>query len=168
MMSHAKLASEDNPIVTINSKDQGPKNTSVPSDVPFSKTGNMKKHLSMCEGAKILITKNLDISEKLVNGTIATIKKLDRVGNDIYGNPQGRVYIKCDDDSAGNKYKDARLINELKDCVPIKPEDVDFKYNGKQIYRKQFTFVRKVAQSIICSSCVGGPRPGIRPRHTVV
>ena len=53
----------------------------------------MKKHLSMCEGAKILITKNLDISEKLVNGTIATIKKLDRVGNDIYGNPQGLSLI---------------------------------------------------------------------------
>ena len=45
----------------------------------------------MCEGAKISITKNLDFTEKLVNGTIATIIKLDRVGNDIYGNPQGRV-----------------------------------------------------------------------------
>ena len=77
----------------------------------------------------------------MVNGTIATIKKLDRVGNDIYGNPQGRVYVKCDDPSAGNKYKDARLIDELKQCVPIKAEDVNFTYNGKQIYRKQFPFV---------------------------
>jgi hypothetical protein len=30
-------------------------------------------------------TVNLDIDDKLVNGTLATIKKLDRVGNDIYG-----------------------------------------------------------------------------------
>ena len=40
----AKLANENNPIITVNVKDQGPKNTSVPSDIPFSKTGNMKKH----------------------------------------------------------------------------------------------------------------------------
>lgn len=133
----AKLESESCIIKTVNAKDQGPKNTTV----PFSYTGNMKKHLRICEGVKIMLTNNLDIEDKLVNGTLATIMKLDRVGNDIYGNPMGRVYVKCDNDSDGSKYKDARLIQELKDCVPIQPEVVKFSYKGKEITRKQFPFI---------------------------
>ena len=101
----------------------------------------MKKSLKMCEGAKIMLTKNLDIDSKLINGTLGTIIKLDNVGNDIYGYPKGRVYIKCDDESAGNKYKDSRLIQELKDCVPINPSVVDFNYDGKVIKRNQFPFI---------------------------
>ena len=101
----------------------------------------MKKSLRICEGAKIMTTKNIDISDKLINGTLATIRKLDRVGNDIYGYPKGRVYIKCDDESAGNKYKDNRLIEELKDCVPINPYVAHFKYHGKEITRNQFPFI---------------------------
>ena len=137
----SRLETEDNTIITVNAKDQGPKNTTVPDDIAFSNTGNMKKRLQISEGAKIMITVNLDIDDKLVNGTLATIKKLDRVGNDIYGYPTGRVYIKCDDESAGSKYKDLRLIQELKDCVPIEPEVVKFKYKGKEITRKQFPFI---------------------------
>ena len=137
----SRLASEDNPIRVVKAKDQGPKNTSVPDDIAFSNTGNMKKHLQICEGAKIMLTKNLDIEDKLVNGTLATIIKLDRVGNDVYGFPTGRVYIKCDNVSAGSKYKDSRLIQELKECVPIKPEVVKFKYQGKEITRNQFPFI---------------------------
>ena len=86
----------------------------------------------MCEGAKIMLTKNIDIDDKLVNGTLATIIKVDRVGNDVYGYPKGRVYIKCDDKSAGGKYKDARLIQELKECVPIQPKLGEFHYQGKK------------------------------------
>ena len=85
----AKLESETSPIKTVNAKDQGPKNTTVPEDLPISYTGNLKKRLRICEGAKILLTVNLDIDDKLINGTLGTIKKVDRVGNDIYGNPTG-------------------------------------------------------------------------------
>ena len=41
----SKLESEDNPIITANAKDQGPKNTTVPNDLAISSTGNMKKSL---------------------------------------------------------------------------------------------------------------------------
>ena len=137
----SRLETEDNTIKTVNAKDQGPKNTTVPDDIAFSNTGNMKKRLQISEGAKIMITVNLDIDDKLVNGTLATIKKLDRVGNDIYGNPTGRVYVKCDNEAAGGKYKDARLIQALKDCVPVQPEVVKFSYKGKDITRKQFPLI---------------------------
>ena len=88
-----------------------------------------------------MITKNIDVRDKLINGTLATIIKSDRVGNDMNGFPKGRVYIKCDDESAGNKYKDSRLIHELKDCVPINPYDGNFQYDGKNITRYQFPFI---------------------------
>ena len=137
----SRLESEDNQIVTVVAKDLGPKNTTIPIDIPISNTGNMKKSLRVCEGAKVMITKNLDIGAKLINGTLGTIKKLDRVNGDNYGYPTGRIYIKCDDESAGNVYKDCRLIQELKECVPINPSVGDFKYNGKQITRNQFPFI---------------------------
>ena len=38
----SRLENEINTIITVNAKDQGPKNTSVPGDVAFSSTGNMK------------------------------------------------------------------------------------------------------------------------------
>ena len=135
------LKSEDNQIIVVNAKDQGPKSTTVPSDLPISKTGNLKKSLQICEGAKIMLTQNIDIEAKLINGTLAVITKLDNVGNDIYGYPKGRVYIKCDDATAGNKYKDNRLIQKLKDCVPITPNVTSFKYNAKEISRNQFPFI---------------------------
>ena len=136
----SELSTEDE-IVTVIAKDEGPKNTKIPIDLAISSTGNLKKSLRMCEGAKIMITKNLDVGDKLINGTLATIKKLDRVGNDMNWYPKGRVYIICDDESAGNKYKDSRLIQGLKDCVPINPFDGHFKYNGKEITRNQFPFI---------------------------
>ena len=173
----AKLVSETNPIHTVNAKDQGPKNTTVPDDLAFSATGNLKKRLWVCVGAKIMLTRNLDIDDKLVNGTLATVKRLDRVGNDIYGNPTGRVYVKCDNESAGSKYKDARLIQELKDCVPIQPEVVKFNFKGKEITRKQFPFV--LAHGMTTHKSQGGtieyfvadldrtPAPGKRKNYNV-
>ena len=150
----SKLESEDNPIITVNAKDQGPKNTIIPNDLAISSTGNMKKSLRVCEGAKVMITKNLDVGDKLINGTLATIRKLDRVGTDIHGYPKGRVYIKCDDESAGNKYKDRRLIQELKECVPVNPNVGNFKYNNKEITRNQFPFI--VAHGITTHKSQGG------------
>ena len=137
----ARLETEASPIQTIYAKDIGSRNITIPSDLPFSSTGNLKKILQVCEGAKIMLTKNIAIDDKLVNGTIATIKKLDRVGNDIYGDPKGRIYVKCDDKTAGARYKDSRLIPELKDCVPIEPEIVKFFHKGTEITRKQFPFI---------------------------
>ena len=173
----AKLESETNPIITVNAKDRGPKNTTVPGNIPFSYTGNLKKHLQMCEGAKIMLTKNIDIDDKLVNGTLATIIKVDRVGNDVYGYPKGRVYIKCDDKSAGGKYKDARLIQELKECVPIQPELGEFHYKGKKIYRKQFPFIlahgitthksQGATFDYFCADLDRTPPPGKRMNHSV-
>ena len=78
--------------------------------------------------------------DKLINGTFATIKKLDRVGNDIYGYPKGRVYLKCDDESAGRTYKDSRLIQELKECVPKYQKEVSFML----VFWKYFLFCCKL------------------------
>ena len=173
----AKLMSETNPIRTVNAKDQGPKNTTVPDDLAFAATRNMIKRLRICERAKIMLTQNLDIDDKLVNGTLATVKILDRVGNDVYGNPTGRVYVKCDNESAGSKYKDVRLIRELKDCVPIEPEVVRFNYNNKEITRKQFPFV--LAHGLTAHKSQGGtieyfvadldrtPAPGKKKNYNV-
>ena len=77
----------------------------------------------------------------MINGTLATIWKLDWVGNNIYCYPKGRVYIKCNDESADNKYKHNRLIENLKDCIPIDLYVGHFTYDGKEITQNQFLFI---------------------------
>ena len=59
-------------------------------------TGGLKKVLRICEGAKVMITRNIDICDKVVNGTLGTIKKIDRVRNDRNGYPTGTIYMLCD------------------------------------------------------------------------
>ena len=132
----SRLHQSGETIVTVKSKDKG--NLSVPGDLTIGKTGNLRKTLLVCEGAKVMITKNIDIDDKVVNGTLGTIKKLDRVGNDSYGYPKGRIYVKCDNAEAGNKLKDPRLRGELKECIPIKPEVQSFRYRSRDIERNQF------------------------------
>ena len=41
-------------------KDEGPKNTTIPVDIAISSTGNTRKSLRICEGSKIMTTKNID------------------------------------------------------------------------------------------------------------
>ena len=52
-----------------------------------------------------MVTTNIDVADRLVNGTLGTVRKLDRVANDPYGYPVGRIYIQCDDPTAGNKLR---------------------------------------------------------------
>ena len=63
-----------------------------------------------------MITGNINISEKSINGFFGIVKYL----NMKYSKPLfGRIYIKFDEPVAGNSLKDRRLDEELQDCVPV-------------------------------------------------
>ena len=61
------------------------------------------------------------------------------------------LYVKFEDEKAGNKYKDARLRGELKQCVPITVQTNTFplaKKDTVRVERKQFPLVTAHALTI--------------------
>ena len=68
------------------------------------------------------------------------------------GPASGTIYVKFDDEKAGNKYKDARLRGELKQCVPITVQTNTFplaKKDNVRVERKQFPLVTAHALTIV-------------------
>ena len=64
-----------------------------------------------------MLTKNMDVCDRLINGSIGTVVKIHRRAGST--NPSGVIFVKFDDPEAGNKTKSNRRQKELKDCVPI-------------------------------------------------
>ena len=89
----------------------------ISKDAPISETGNLPYSLKLCEGSRVMLTKNMDVSDRLINGSIGTVVKIHRRAGST--NPSGVIFVKFDDPDAGNKTKSNRRQKELKDCVPI-------------------------------------------------
>ena len=111
----------------------------IPDNFNLSKTGNLPGKLNICEGARFMLTDNISIKDRLINGLIGTVKRLHFNPN----NPlKGSIYIKFDDPTAGNALKDNRLRGELKECVPISAIVKTFPFKiGKSevtVQRKQY------------------------------
>ena len=99
-------------------------------DKDMSKSGGLSRSISIKIGAKIMITKNIDISLGLVNGSIGTIKSVSRdISNDIES-----VTIE--------------LASSKKECIieryPLKFEIMDKAY----VIRKQFPMCLSYAITI--------------------
>ena len=61
------------------------------------------------------------------------------------------MYMKFEDEKAGNKYKDARLRGELKQCLPVTVQANTFPYMKKgnvRVERKRFPLVTAHALTI--------------------
>ena len=97
---------------------------SVPDDKTVSQTKGLPKMLTVCVGARVMLTKNIDISDHLVNGASGII---------VYPHfskhspLNGEIYVKFDEEKVGNKLKTDKYP-KLKDCVPIKAVNVEFRF----------------------------------------
>ena len=80
----------------------------------LSQTANLPAKLKLCVGARVMLTDNISVSGRLINGSIGTVKHLDRRSKPLCST----TYVKFDDPKAGNSIKDGRLRGELKECVP--------------------------------------------------
>ena len=58
-----------------------------------------------------MLTDNISVSDRLISGSIGTVKHLDRRSKPLCNT----IYVKFDDPKAGN----GKLCGELKECVPI-------------------------------------------------
>ena len=87
-----------------------------------------------------MLTGNINVFDRLINGSIGTVKHLDIRSNSLCST----IYVKFDDPKAGNSIKDRRQ-NELKECVPIIARAKKFPLKKGKITviaeRKQFPLI---------------------------
>ena len=88
---------------------------SIPDNIGLSQTANLPAKLKLCVGARVMLTDNISVSDRLINGSIGKVKHWDRRSKPLCST----IYVKFDDPKAGNSMKDRRLRGELKECVPI-------------------------------------------------
>ena len=117
-----------NEIITIVSKDKG----RIPEGSHLNQTGNLPREISICIGARFMLTVNLDTEDHLINGSIGTIKWIHKSGEKL----DWTLYIEFDDPIAGNKLK----IPQMGQWVPIKSTVKSFSVGNSQenSQRKQF------------------------------
>jgi len=135
------------PLYVLQAVDQYPKNVSKHEiERVLSKgrsyTGGLDLEVSIKEGARVMLTNNVDISDRLINGQLGTVARI--LVNEMTQKPT-IVYIKFDDERAGNLVidKSTDIFAIENKVVPIKPILAKIKLNpGKrsspEIERLQF------------------------------
>ena len=93
-----------------------------------SYTGGLDLEISIKEGARVMLTNNVDISDRLINGQIGTVTRI--LVNEVSQKP-AIVYIKFDDEDAGNLVidKSGDMFAIENKVVPIKPILAKIKLN---------------------------------------
>ena len=94
--------------------------------------------LNLKVSARVMITNNIDVSDKLSNGQIGTVKHIK-----IENGTVTTVYVKLDDDSAGLKLINSDSTAKQLRAVPIKRTEASIniyanKPNSPVIKRTQF------------------------------
>ena len=120
-------------------------------DLDLRLTGQMKKCLKLWVGARVILTDNLDVEDKLCNGSEGTVKYIHIRTTISSANDGGTIYIKFDNEKSGDKRKSNSVPEELRECVPITVKGKRFAYAPKsqrkgqktaiQCERKQFPIV---------------------------
>ena len=74
-----------------------------------------------------MVTDNVIVFEKLINGLIRIVKHWDPEIRDMRSkSPFSAIYVKCDDSKSGKLLKDRRLCPDLKECLPMTTRTTSF------------------------------------------
>ena len=141
----AKLSTLSTPLHTMVAKDTKPDNSPLPDSFNLpdnpALTGGLSKELKLCIGARIMISKNIDVTDGLVNGTQGTV-----VGflPPVSSQNIVAVIVRCDHHKSGQqtRLKYAQIARKYPESVPIFRDQVTVfigKYaRGNEILRQQF------------------------------
>ena len=81
----------------------------------MSETGNLESQLKLKIGAQVMLTSNLDIDDRLVNGLVGTVKQIKYKNNEV-----SVVYVKFNDNNAERKAMQSVVTAQQHNWVPIK------------------------------------------------
>ena len=138
-----KLNANGNKLYSIHAKDEVPKNIS--KDVinkallrNQSQTGGLSELLHIKVDVRVMLTVNIDIADRLINGQIGTVKHISGDLNNIH-----KVYVKFDDAHAGLKAMQTDHFARQNVWVPIEKAEaiISIKVNSNSspiIKRTQF------------------------------
>ena len=83
--------------------------------VKQSATGGLAKTLKLKIGAKVMLTINTDIQDRLINGQIGLVKHFEIINNDV-----ATIFIKFDDANAGRNLILTNSFAMQNNSIPIK------------------------------------------------
>ena len=87
----------------------------------LSETGNLHSVLHLKIGARVMLTTNLDIEDRLINGQVGTVFDFRQASTALH-----TVYIKFDDEKAGLKAMNSDNFARQQQLVPISKHEVSF------------------------------------------
>ena len=73
---------------------------SIPDNIGLSQTANLPAKLKLCVSARVILTGNISVSDRLINGSIGTVKHICSA-----------IYMKFDDSKAGSSLKDRFMVS---------------------------------------------------------
>ncbi len=141
---HNELKMENFPNkITIAAQDSAKDNdtnttTVVVTNQNVHDTGGLPGSLTLAPGIKVLVTKNIDIADHLVNGVSGTVK---RIAIDQKSPVSGTIFVKFDSDDIGAKAKKA---SQYKTLVPIQAVTAKFpltKRSSVKVERKMYPLI---------------------------
>ena len=138
------LSNVNNQLFCLNAIDILPKN--VPMSVITKtlnrsqmETGGLARLLELKVDARVMLTSNIDVGDKLSNGQIGTVFHIyvDR------SKRVSKIYVKFDDESAGLKLRSRDNFARLHNCVPVERVETKIKIrttksSSPEIKRTQF------------------------------
>ena len=106
-----------------------------------SETGGLAGILKIKTNARVMLTVNIDLQDRLVNGQLGTVMH-------ITGNSQGisKIYFKFDDTRAGVKAMHADVFGKQNSWVPIEKTEVDIKI---KLSKNSSTVIKRTQDSLM-------------------
>ena len=103
-------------------------------------TGNLASVLKLKIGAQVMLTCNINIEDRLVNGLVGKVMRIGHERNTVKG-----IYVKFDDQNVGLATMQSDIIGRQQHLVPIQKCEVSFPIKNNKpnpsIKRTQFPLV---------------------------
>ena len=78
----------------------------IPDNIGLSQTTNIPAKLKLCVGARLMLTDNISVSDRLINCSVGSIKHKGWRSKPLFST----IYVKFDDPKAGNSLKDTSFM----------------------------------------------------------
>lgn len=96
--------------------------------------GGLKRHLLISENARVMLTRNINAEQGLVNGAMGIVTEII-----FQGGIPSVVFVKFDDPMVGKTRCNGQ--NTLHTSIPIRPVESEFLYHGRRVIRTQIPLI---------------------------
>ena len=144
--NETQLNTVDTQLLLIDETDENPMDivlsqSQIDAIKKMSEAGNLESQLKLKIGTKVMLTSNLDINDRLVNGLVGTVKQIKYKNNEV-----SVVHVKFNDNNAGREAMQSDVTARQHNWVPIKNHQALFGLRkNKQrpsVKRTQFPLTR--------------------------